>query len=864
MSRPLAEELAAPMPLAERIPERGFATTDEALDAFMGWVADRGIDPYPHQEEAFLELFDDRHVVLKTPTGSGKSLVGVAMHFLAFAQSRRSVYTAPIKALVSEKFFELCRIFGAEYVGLMTGDGSVNRDAPIVCCTAEVLSNMALRMGTDTPFHAVVMDEFHFYGDRDRGMAWQVPLLTMDHARFLLMSATLGDTRAIEEAIAQRTGAEVAVVERTERPVPLSFRYSERPAHEALDGLIRTGKAPVYAVHFTQRQATELAQSLLSTDISTPDEKAALKEAVKRFRFDSPFGPTLRRMVLHGVGLHHAGLLPKYRLLVEKLAQQGLFRVICGTDTLGVGINVPIRTVFFTQLCKFDGEKTDILSVRHFRQIAGRAGRKGFDEHGYVVAQAPDWVIENAKLEEQIQSGQKKRSKVKKKAAPTKGYKHWDEETFERLQEAPPEALEPRFRVDHALVLSLLQKAREAGTEVMDELEELIDRAHVGQRRSDALLEEARQRLAALEAAGVVRREEAEDGSSVVSLDEELQDDFTLHHGLSLFLLHGIGLLDAKAPDYAMDVVTLVESILEHPKAVLAAQVAREKGEVVAQLKADGVPYEDRLEALEEITWPKPRAPWIYETFNDWVASRPWIPEDPIRPKAVVREMLETQAVFSTYVKGLRLERIEGVLLRYVHQVYRTLAQNVPLEARTPEVDDAIGYLWALLERVDDSLLTEWEVMLDGQDLAAVPDVPVDISADDKTFRARIRAELHALVHALALGDPEEAAGSVHEASTIGADDYARWLEDAEQDGVFFVWDGRVRQGWMTTVQDDGPHRWRVSQRLVTSEDDLDAYGQETVSEEEASVWSVEGVVDLSEDTNPRGPIVRVVALERV
>jgi hypothetical protein len=313
-----------------------------------------------------------------------------------------------------------------------------------------------------------------------------------------------------------------------------------------------------------------------------------------------------------------------------------------------------------------------------------------------------------------------------------------------------------------------------------------------------------------------------------------------------------------------MDVVTLVESILEHPKPVLYAQVNRAKGEMVAQLKAEGVPYEERMDALEDVTWPKPRAEWIYETFNAWVASRPWIPEDPIRPKAVVREMIETQAVFSTYVKGLRLERIEGVVLRYVHQVYRALVQNVPVELRTPEVDDAIGYLWALLERVDDSLLTEWEVMLDGQDLASVPDAPVDISADAKTFRARIRAELHAVVHALVMGDPEEAVGSVHEESPVTAEDYAAWLEEAQQDGIRLVWDGRVRAGWMTTVQEDGPRRWRVSQRVVTSEDDLDAYGQETVSEEEASVWSVEGVVDLSEDTNPRGPIVRVERLSRV
>jgi len=838
--------------LSDRIPERGFADPGAALDAFLGWVVERGVQPYPAQEEAFLEIFDDHHVVLKTPTGSGKSLVALALHFHWFAKAKRSVYTAPIKALVSEKFFELCRVFGAEHVGLMTGDGSVNRDAPIVCCTAEVLAKLALRHGVETPFAGVVMDEFHFYGDRDRGMAWQLPLLTMDHARFLLMSATLGDTRAIEEAVAARSGAAVAVVESVERPVPLRFQYSVDPAHERLDRLARMGQAPVYAVHFTQRAATELAQALLSTDLCSPDEKAALKEAVRRFRFDSPFGPTVRRMVLHGVGLHHAGLLPKYRLLVEKLAQQGLFKVICGTDTLGVGINVPIRTVFFTQLCKFDGADTRILSVRDFHQIAGRAGRKGFDDQGLVVAQAPDWVIENQRLEQQIVAGQKKRSKVQKKKPPTKGYRHWDEDTFTQLQTRPPEPLESQFRVDHGLMLSLLQKAEETGGDALAEVEQLIERSHTGQRAKDALRVQVRERMAALVSSGVVT--ESEGGGYAVHAD--LQEDFSLHHGLSLFLLHAIGLLDRASPTYGLDVLTLVESILEHPRPVLMAQVQREKAAKVGELKAEGMDYEERMEVLDDVSWPKPRAEWIYATFNAWAASRPWLPEDPIRPKCIAREMIETAAVFSGYVKGLGLERMEGVLLRYLSQVVRTLQQNVPIDARTDDLDDAIGELWAMLGRVDDSLLSAWESMLDGDDAPIMPARPVDISSDPKTFLARVRAELHAVVRALAANDFDEAVASCHPDSLLDASGFQAALAGYEAEEGSLRWDGRSKQARLTQVVSDGPLRWRVRQMLPSREDEADD------ADRGVSSWAIHGVVDLSGDTNPRGPLVRIEGLD--
>ena len=423
---PIAAPLAALLPLPGAPP----LDDSEVLDRFVSWVTSSGLSLYPAQEEAILELLDGRHVVLSTPTGSGKSMVANFLHFQAMARGQRSFYTCPIKALVNEKFFDLCRLFGPENVGMMTGDGAVNRDAPIICCTAEILMNVALREANPRA-DAVVMDEFHYYADRDRGVAWQVPLLLLDKARFLLMSATLGDVAVIAEGLTTLTGRSVAEVRSDDRPVPLEFVWQETPLHETLEEMVSAGRAPVYLVNFTQRAAAEQAQNLMSARFSSKEEKERLKEALTGFRFDTPFGKELQRFLRHGIGLHHAGLLPKYRLLVERLAQQGLLKVVSGTDTLGMGVNIPIRTVLFTQLCKFDGEKTAILTARDFRQIAGRAGRKGFDDRGFVVAQAPEHVIENKRIAEKQAAGKK----VEKKKPPQKGFVPWDRNTFERASD---------------------------------------------------------------------------------------------------------------------------------------------------------------------------------------------------------------------------------------------------------------------------------------------------------------------------------------------------------------------------------------------------------------------------------------------
>src|SRR3954466_6630770 len=562
-------------------------SADSIYAAFSAWVSGQGLTLYPHQEEAVIELLSDNNVVLGTPTGSGKSLVAVAANFAALAEGRTSYYTAPIKALVSEKFFALCATFGAENVGMLTGDASVNAGAPIVCCTAEVLANIALREGAGADVGQVVMDEFHYYADGQRGWAWQVPLLCLPKAQFLLMSATLGDVGEITTDLTRRTARETVLIDDAHRPVPLTYSWSVEPLHELLEELVAVDQAPMYVVHFTQASAMERAQSLLSAKLCTREEREAIGEAIGAFRFTAGFGRTLSRLVRSGIGVHHAGMLPRYRRLVEQLAQTGLLKVICGTYTLGVGINVPIRTVVFTALAKFDGTRHRLLKAREFHQIAGRAGRAGFDTSGYVVVQAPDHVIENYRNLAKAGEDPKKRRKVQRKKAP-EGQVTWSDETFERLVAAEPEPLRSRLRVTHSLALNVIGRP---GDTLAHFRHLLRDNHETGAQQ----LRHVRQAVGiyrALLSAGVVEQlSDPDETGRRARLTVDLQADFALNQPLSTFALAALGLLDVESPTYALDVLSVLEATLDDPRQILLAQQFAARGEAVAQMKADGIEY---------------------------------------------------------------------------------------------------------------------------------------------------------------------------------------------------------------------------------------------------------------------------------
>ncbi|GAA1146461.1 DEAD/DEAH box helicase [Ornithinicoccus hortensis] len=755
--------------LTDLLPPEGTpADPDELYDAFGRWAQAQGTPLYPHQEEAVIELLGGANVILATPTGSGKSLVAAAAHFQALAEDRVSFYTAPIKALVSEKFFALCQLFGADNVGMVTGDASVNADAPIICCTAEILANIALREGDQADIGMVIMDEFHFYAEPDRGWAWQVPLLELPQAQFLLMSATLGDVTRFEEDITARTGRPTAVVAGTERPVPLSFSWAMTPLHETIGELLETHQAPVYIVHFTQKDALERAQSLLSLKIATREEKDKIAERIGAFRFTAGFGKVLSKLVRAGIGVHHAGMLPRYRRLVEQLAQDGLLKVICGTDTLGVGINVPIRTVLFTGLTKFDGTRQRVLRSREFHQIAGRAGRAGFDTSGYVVVQAPEHTIENARALAKAGDDPKKQRKVQRKKPP-EGFINWTEETFDKLVASEPELLVSRMRVDHSMILNVV--AREG--DPFANLRRLLRDNHEEPRNQVRLSRRAITLARSMLETGVLQRlPQPEPSGRQVVLSGEVQENFALNQPLAPFALAALEVLDEEATTYALDVVSVIEAVLEDPRQVLWAQQSKAKGEAVAEMKADGIEYEQRMELLEDVTWPQPLAELLEATLAIFRQTHPWVSEDALSPKSVVRDMYERAMSFTEFVGFYQLARSEGVVLRYLTDAYRTLRQTVPESYRSEELDDLIHWLGETIRQTDSSLLDEWEALTDPDLVAAaaaraaegVPLAPTrPITGNERAFRVMVRNAMFRRVE-LVSRDEVEALGALEAA----------------------------------------------------------------------------------------------------
>jgi superfamily II RNA helicase len=828
------------MNLFDLLPET--TDPDAVFEVFAGWAAGQGLELYPHQEEALIEIVTGASVILSSPTGSGKSLVAAGAHFYALAAGRRSFYTAPIKALVSEKFFALIEMFGAESVGMMTGDVSVNADAPIICCTAEILANIALRDGEAADVGQVVMDEFHFYADPQRGWAWQVPLIELPHVQFILMSATLGDTTRFEEDLTRRTGRPTATVKSAERPVPLVYEYVLTPLHETIRELLETKQAPVYVVHFTRAAAVEQAQALMSINVCTRAEKDAIAEMIGNFRFTAGFGKTLSRLVRHGIGVHHAGMLPRYRRLVETLTQAGLLKVVCGTDTLGVGINVPIRTVVFTGLSKYDGTKTRLLQAREFHQIAGRAGRAGFDTTGTVVVQAPEHVIENEKALAKAGDDPKKRRKVVRKK-PSGGFVSWGQPTFDRLVAAEPEPLKSSFAVSHAMLLNVIGRPGDA----FQAMRHLLTDNHEDPAAQRRHIRQAFAIYRALLAGGVVERLAEPDGQGRRwRLTVDLQADFALNQPLSPLALAAIQLLDPADPQYPLDVLSAIEATLENPREVLSAQLHKARGEAVAQMKADGIEYEERMELLDSVSYPQPLADLLEGAYDIYRQGHPWVADYQLAPKSVARDMYERALTFAEYIGFYQLSRGEGLVLRYLADAYKALRQTVPDEAKTEELFDLIEWLGELVRQTDSSLIDEWERLRNPAEAQAEAragaDEPPPVTGNRRAFRVLVRNALFRRVELAALGRYDQ----------LGElDAAAGWDEDGWADAVEPYFDqhdeigtGPDARGPALLIIDERPGYWQVRQIFDDPAGDHD--------------WGISARVDLAASDAAGTAVVQV------
>ena len=852
-------------------------TSEKAYERFIDWVAARGIDLWPHQEDALFALAAGSNVILGTPTGSGKSLVALGMMFMAMASGQRAYYTAPIKALVSEKFFYLVDILGRDNVGMITGDSHINTGAPIICCTAEILANQALREGEDTDVGCVAMDEFHFFSDPDRGWAWQVPLLTLPHAQFLLMSATLGDMTAIGQTLNRTTGRDLELIADAPRPIPLSYEYVKTALEGTVELALRQGDSPLYIVHFSQDAALQSARSLASYGVASKEQREAIKEAIKGGRFTTAFGKTLKHLISSGVGLHHAGMLPRYRLLVEKLAQQGLLPVICGTDTLGVGINVPIHTVLLTGLTKFDGRKQRRLRSREFHQIAGRAGRSGFDTEGVVIAEAPEFEIENHKAELKAMGDPKKMKRLKKKKPP-EGFVTWNEATFTRLIESEPEMLKPRLRITHSVVLAEVEQGGDAWGRVLELIEASLqtpeEKAKLKLRAAEIFatlidagvvvreacgteadadngigsdktvsLTEAPKNIDALRALDATANEDDGaddndgrplgdtnaatghplDGPAAYYLTVDLPEDFALDQPLSPFLLAALELLDPESPTYTLDLISMVEATLEDPKQILRAQERRARDAAMSAMKAEGVDFEERLDRLEDVSYPKPLEDMLEVAFAKYCAQVPWANDYELSPKSVLRDILETGCDFKSYIAQYKIARCEGILLRYLTEAYRSLDRTVPVERGTEELDDIVSWLGLVVRSVDSSLVDEWENA--GAAPGAAPLKRTDeVVADRRGMTLMVRNALFQRVRLAALDKAAEL-GALDEDWGFGEFRWGRVLDAFYGAHEDLLTDADARSAAFLEIDDSdelSEHVWHVHQIFHDSDGDHD------------------------------------------
>ncbi|MGL4339939.1 MAG: DEAD/DEAH box helicase [Rhodoglobus sp.] len=850
---------------------------DAAYTAFVGWAESRGLTLYPAQDEALIDIVSGANVILSTPTGTGKSLVAIAAHFTALSQGKRSFYTAPIKALVSEKFFALVDIFGADNVGMVTGDSSVNSEASIICCTAEILANLALRRGPDAEVDQVVMDEFHFYADPDRGWAWQVPLLTLPRVQFILMSATLGDVKPIANDLSRLTSRETALITGVDRPVPLHYSYVTTPVHETVEELLSTGQSPIYIVHFSQSAALERAQAIASIKVVSREQRDEIAEAIGGFRFTTRFGQTLSRLIRSGIGVHHAGMLPQYRRLVEQLAQHGLLRVICGTDTLGVGINVPIRTVLLTALTKYDGTRMRQLNAREFHQIAGRAGRAGYDTAGTVVVQAPEHETENARLLAKAGDDLKKIRKIVRKRAP-EGFVSWGKASCERLIAAEPEQLSSHMKVSHSMIINVISR----GGDAFAVMRSLIFDSHETWNSKLALARQALAIYRTLRTAGIVEQvilplpqEEnsllttpGDDGASwsgaekiEIRMTVQLQPNFALNQPLSPFAVAVFELLDPASPTYPLDMISILESTLEDPRPVLVQQQFMARGEAVAAMKAEGIEYDQRMELLEQVTWPKPQEELLNAAFAQYRATQPWIGDFALSPKSVVRDLYERAMTFADFTGFYGLAAREGMVLRYLSDAYRAARQTIPDEAKTEELSDLIEWLGELVRQVDSSLLDEWEAMVSetAGTSSGSPDIspalarspltpPQSVFANPRAFRVLVRnamfrrVQLAALENWTALGELDAASGFTAEVWAGAMDGYF------DEHGTLGI--GGDARGPSMIVITEGLESWTVLQIFDDPAGDHD--------------WGIAATVDLAQSAEQGQAAVSVTAVGMV
>ncbi len=470
-----------------------------------------------------------------------------------------------------------------------------------------------------------------------------------------------------------------------------------------------------------------------------------------------------------------------------------------------------------------------------------------------MVAQAPEHVVENLKLEGKASKGGKK---FVRRQPPEKNFVAWDKNTFSRLISAPPERLVSRFQVTHGMLLNVLSRQGD-GCQAM---QDLITRSHETPKAKKAHMKRAWQLFRSLVERKIVEFIPKTEAGAYLRVNVDLQEDFSMDQVLSLYLLETIPLVDPQSPNYALDLITLVESILEDPGMILRKQLDRVKDQKMMEMKQQGIEYDQRMEELEKLEYPKPNREFIYSTFNAFADRHPWVGQENIQPKSIAREMFEQFRSFADYIKDYELQRAEGLLLRHLSRVHKVLTQTVPDAAKNDAVREMELYLGTMIRQVDSSLVDEWEKMRDpnyqprGETKEVRPpgaeEADKDVTLDTKAFTAAIRVRIFMFLRGLIIGDFEAALTALDSAEQPGGEPWTTeqlraTMESYHIEHEYLCLDPNarnVRHTYVTVAEDK--KSWRVQQMLVDPE--------------ELNDWVAEFEIDLAKSRAEEKPVIRL------
>ncbi len=737
-------------------------------------------EPYPVQEEALLAWFTAKQGVLVcAPTGTGKTLIAEAALFEALHSGTTTYYTTPLIALTDQKFREMQESairwgFRADDVGLVTGNRRVNPEAKVLIVVAEILFNRLLH---PTAFDfadvsAVVMDEFHNFNDYERGIVWELSLgLLPAHVRTLLLSATVGNSQEFINWLATKHNRRLELVQSDDRKVPLTYQWiGDMLLNEFLESIAggdeESRMTPALVFCFNRDMCWNVAEQVKGKKLISSEQQKVLVKELEQFDWSQGAGPKLRQLLLRGVGVHHAGVLPKYKRIVEELFQRKLLSLTICTETLSAGINLPARSVVVPELLKGKPGEKKILDPSSAHQIFGRAGRPQFDTQGFVFVLAHQddvklsrWRQKYDSIPEDTKDPQlRKAKKALKKKMPKRRstVQYWTESQFDKLRESPPGRLSSRGILPWRLLAHWLEASPD-----VDKIRELVSKRMLMGKRLEASQKVVDRMLLTLWTSGYVtldpeppkndQADEPESESASLNLPTkqgESTDTDSQHEGYrahyahptpemskllllrginplyGVFLVNQLGIADQR------ERIQALESVLELPPSVAYHLHVPGHEELppgpLATTRLDvhllqlGLVTAEQLGAVEEEEPDGPRA--FYEEEKVYVLTladklRMWFDYDfpgvhGLRSRGVwaAGELLEYGGDFNKFITSKRLQKQEGVIFRHllrlillIGEVTQISPPDLPQQQWSDELGQIADRLTASCHEVDAS-----------------------------------------------------------------------------------------------------------------------------------------------------------------